>query len=198
MSNDKMRIAFQVLFGYPMSDDFESETFARGYQAAINEPCAALSDKPVQGVDGWKLVPVVPTPEMIERSCESSAGAAWPDEYGHIAQNIRREQEATTANHTIAEIYQAVTGKKGEPGNWNGAVPVIAKLADMDQQLAEVVEYAGKLQAHLKEYATQIDWFPSSEHSSWRLCYNSSARDGHGYEAAKQALALPLPKAMQE
>lgn len=33
-------------------------------------------------------------------------------------------QEARTANATIAEAYQAVTGAKGEPGNWNGAVPI--------------------------------------------------------------------------
>ncbi|MEZ2132526.1 MULTISPECIES: hypothetical protein [unclassified Sinorhizobium] len=32
--------------------------------------------------------------------------------------------EARTANHTIAECYQAVTGGKGEPGNWSGANPV--------------------------------------------------------------------------
>lgn len=36
--------------------------------------------------------------------------------------------EARAANATIAEIYQAVTGSTGEPGNWNGAVPVVAEL----------------------------------------------------------------------
>lgn len=37
-------------------------------------------------------------------------------------------QEARTANATIAEIYQAVTGKTGEPGNWHGAEPVRAEI----------------------------------------------------------------------
>lgn len=32
--------------------------------------------------------------------------------------------EARTANRTIAEIYQVVSGKTGEPGNWHGAEPV--------------------------------------------------------------------------
>ncbi|WP_421580868.1 hypothetical protein [Shinella sp. M31] len=32
--------------------------------------------------------------------------------------------EARTANTTINEIYQVVSGGKGEPGNWNGAAPV--------------------------------------------------------------------------
>jgi hypothetical protein len=38
------------------------------------------------------------------------------------------EQEARTANATIAEIYQAVSGGSGEPGNWHGARPVIEAL----------------------------------------------------------------------
>ena len=38
------------------------------------------------------------------------------------------KQEATTANATIAEIYQLCTSKTGEPGNWNGAEPVRAAL----------------------------------------------------------------------
>lgn len=45
-------------------------------------------------------------------------------------------QEARTANATIAEIYQAVTGATGEPGNWNGAQPVIQRIADLESQLA--------------------------------------------------------------
>lgn len=39
------------------------------------------------------------------------------------------KQEARTANDTIAQIYQAVTGSKGEPGNWHGAEPVRRALA---------------------------------------------------------------------
>ena len=33
-------------------------------------------------------------------------------------------QEARTANATINEIYQIVSGGRGEPGNWHGAEPV--------------------------------------------------------------------------
>ena len=46
-------------------------------------------------------------------------------------------QEATTANATIAEIYQFVTGSTGEPGNWNGAIPVKEKFAEIEQRVAE-------------------------------------------------------------
>lgn len=38
-------------------------------------------------------------------------------------------QEARSANHTIAECYQAVTNRSGEPGNWNGAKPVEKHLS---------------------------------------------------------------------
>lgn len=52
--------------------------------------------------------------------------------------------EARCANHTIGQIYQAVTGAKGEPGNWNGAEPVKALVAERDALLAEVA----RLRAH--------------------------------------------------
>lgn len=38
-------------------------------------------------------------------------------------------QEARTANRTIAEIYQVVSGATGEPGNWHGAEPVRQLMA---------------------------------------------------------------------
>lgn len=48
------------------------------------------------------------------------------------------KQEARCANDTIAQIYQRVTGAKGEPGNWNGAEPVKALVAERDALRAEV------------------------------------------------------------
>jgi len=49
-----------------------------------------------------------------------------------------RAQEARTANATIAEIYQIVTGKTGEPGNWNGAEPVRRRIAELEQDKARL------------------------------------------------------------
>lgn len=48
------------------------------------------------------------------------------------------KQEARCANDTIGQIYQAVTGAKGEPGNWHGAEPVKALVAERDALRAEV------------------------------------------------------------
>lgn len=60
-------------------------------------------------------------------------------------------QEARTANATIAEIYQAVTGSTGEPGNWNGARPVVEKLRALEAHnavLLEALETTHDLYAH--------------------------------------------------
>src|SRR5690606_19977461 len=48
--------------------------------------------------------------------------------------------EARTANSTIHEIYQIVSGGKGEPGNWHGAEPVRAKLEALKRENAELRE----------------------------------------------------------
>ena len=41
-------------------------------------------------------------------------------------------QEARTQSAIVAEIYEAVTGKKGEPGDWNGAVPVKERIEELE------------------------------------------------------------------
>ncbi|NSX90088.1 hypothetical protein [Agrobacterium tumefaciens] len=43
--------------------------------------------------------------------------------------------EARGANATINEIYQIISGGKGEPGNWNGAEPVRKFVAQMQAAL---------------------------------------------------------------
>lgn len=49
-------------------------------------------------------------------------------------------QESRTANATIAEIYQLVTGATGEPGDWNGAEPVRTYIAQAESKLAEATK----------------------------------------------------------
>jgi hypothetical protein len=53
------------------------------------------------------------------------------------------KQEARGANHTIGQIYQLCTGAKGEPGNWNGAEPVRALVAERDALRAELARLGG-------------------------------------------------------
>lgn len=48
------------------------------------------------------------------------------------------KQESRCANHTIGQIYQLVTGATGEPGNWHGAEPVRALIAERDELKAKL------------------------------------------------------------
>jgi len=73
------------------------------------------------------------------------------DSWRRVAERCRSEavghaMEAETANNTIYRIYQAITGSKGEPGNWNGAQPVI--------------EYVRAAEAEVSKLKAQVEWQP--------------------------------------
>jgi hypothetical protein len=60
----------------------------------------------------------------------------------NLAERLKGEaqihaQEARTANATVAEIYQVLTGATGEPGNWNGAEPARKLMAQLQQAREE-------------------------------------------------------------
>lgn len=61
-----------------------------------------------------------------------------------LAERLKQEarnhsSEVDTLNGIIGEIYQAVTGKTGEPGNWNGARPIVEALEKRDALVRELV-----------------------------------------------------------
>lgn len=64
-------------------------------------------------------------------------------------------QEARGANATIAEIYQIITGKTGEPGNWNGARPVRTEVdrlrASAGAERTAIAERAREIASHYPE-----------------------------------------------
>jgi hypothetical protein len=62
-------------------------------------------------------------------------------------------QEARTANGTIAQTYQAVTGSTGEPGNWNGAEPVRAEIDRLRHTLKVIAENPGWIDHHCRAQA---------------------------------------------
>ncbi|UUZ68049.1 hypothetical protein LP416_27680 [Polaromonas sp. P2-4] len=95
-------------------------------QSVLNLVDGAINNQ--RALDGV-LQAAGPTPaELIS---EVRAALA---ESQNLAERLKQEaqahaQEARTANATIAEIYQCVTGATGEPGNWHGAEPVRAAFA---------------------------------------------------------------------
>ena len=75
--------------------------------------------------------------EWLKHALEAEKKRA--DEAEALTERLKREavqhaQEARTANATIAEIYQAVTGGTGEPGNWHGAEPIKAELTRLREE----------------------------------------------------------------
>jgi hypothetical protein len=104
-------------------------------------------------------------------------------------------QEARTANATIAEIYQLCSGGKGEPGNWNGAEPVRALVAERDalaatlrQQAARVDEVEAKARELYEAYRTE---HPDARMYSWEQQPFEPTRE-HWREKARAALEAAL------
>ena len=72
-------------------------------------------------------------------------------------------QEARTANATIAEIYQVVSGATGEPGNWHGAEPVRTRLNQLRADLAILQATVAQKDEEIKHLnssydADMLDW----------------------------------------
>lgn len=58
----------------------------------------------------------------------------------HCEREARQwRQEARTQSSIVAEIYQELTGKTGEPGDWNGARPI--KSAILRKQAEALIEF---------------------------------------------------------
>ena len=61
-------------------------------------------------------------------------------------------QEARSQRATVREIYQAVTGRTGEPGDWHGAQPVLTLIEERDALRARVAN----LESRLSELEAQL------------------------------------------
>ncbi len=84
--------------------------------------------------NGKMIMPTNPHDTIQALRAELAAAMAEIERVTNLAETMKQEasihaQETRTANATIAEIYQAVTGSTGEPGNWNGAKPVLDFIA---------------------------------------------------------------------
>lgn len=65
-------------------------------------------------------------------------------------------QEARTQTATVNEIYQAVTGWTGEPGDWHGAQPVVAELNRLRQRVEELEKDRLRLRNVLKKFSNYV------------------------------------------
>lgn len=88
---------------------------------------------------------MVPPDLIAEAAALISSLVAERDSWRRVAERCKSEaeghsMEARTANSTINEIYQVLSGGKGEPGNWNGAEPARQYVATAERLLAEARE----------------------------------------------------------
>jgi len=60
-------------------------------------------------------------------------------------------QEATTANATINDIYQLISGSTGEPGNWHGAEPVREYIDNVQTQIRRIRKSAKAISDDINE-----------------------------------------------
>lgn len=136
---------------------------------------------------------MTPNQQAFCRLIESAACAerdARIAEQDELIARLRLEaqlhaQEARTANATIAEIYQVVTGSTGEPGNWHGAAPVKSRIAELTRELEEARKDAMNEAASICDRLdAEVDKYPAA-------CAKA-IREAVGGEAASQSDRLVL------
>lgn len=98
--------------------------------------------------DAWQTASERDTKESVFQSDRADAAEARAERLKLEAQ--AHAQEARTANGTIAEIYQACSGARGEPGSWNGAKPVIDALAAAEARALAAERDAERLRLGLR------------------------------------------------
>ena len=72
-------------------------------------------------------------------------------------------QEARSQRATVREIYQAVTGRTGEPGDWHGSQPVLALIEERDALRRMSSEFGAALitaRARVAELEAQVAEIP--------------------------------------
>lgn len=81
-------------------------SFITGWRAA-EERFTALPAVPA----GWKLVPVEPTPEMVEAICAEHTASRWPQDFGDSARAIRRKSAVAGYRAMLSAVPSAPASK---------------------------------------------------------------------------------------
>ena len=87
-------------------------------------------------------------------------------------------QEARTANSTIAEIYQCVSGATGEAGNWHGAQPVRAEIERLNHELNQAHEACAALREGKLRPFRMMKTSIMLDGNQWCVLYGANLQDG--------------------
>lgn len=102
--------------------------------------------------------------EVLDLARQAEAMKQRAEDADALAERLKLEaqahaMEARTANSTINEIYQVVSDRNGELGNWHGAAPVREKLEAMKREMAEKDARIAALEEALRPFAEIADVF---------------------------------------
>lgn len=75
------------------------------------------------------------------------------------------KQEARTQSAIVAEIYQELTGKTGEPGDWNGVRPLKPAILHKQAEAVEAIKPTAEMKAEM------LGSFKFTEEMTCSACY---------------------------
>jgi len=97
-------------------------------------------------------------------------------------------QEARTQRSTVHEIYQLSTGATGEPGDWHGAEPVRALVAERDRLVGQAKTLRKFVTQLAKQELEEEMREGEAEGGDYRGAYDAIVRQ------ARAALSAPEPE----
>ena len=97
--------------------------------------------------------------EKVSLTCEVNlleVATAEIERLRNLVDRLRTEAqihsgEARTANSSLHDAYQAASGGRGEPGNWNGANPIKDEIERLRAKLAETAADAEEFEKAVRQ-----------------------------------------------
>lgn len=105
------------------------------------------------------------------------------------------KQEARMYKSIVQECYQACTGSTGEPGDWNGALPVKAVVAERDALQAKLTALEGQEPAAWVHVSNVLD--PFTKTLPTKLSFEKDDTWAFAKPLYSAAGAAPVPEGWQ-
>lgn len=143
--SDRWRNWWHFIGSQPVASHEPAPTDTQEGLSVTDEVVAFLVDCPVQPTLEFANVHVPSAATPLVRQSALTACQQEVERLRGVNADLTMQakghaQEARTANNTIYEIYQALSGATGEPGNWHGAEPARKYVESAEARNAELVK----------------------------------------------------------